>query len=74
MLIASLENKPQEDDKLIPLSAAQTQRLENIKNLFPSYEKEGLGKTHLLEYKIELEPELEFASSETTLFPDISSD
>ena len=38
------------------LSYDQKSNLEIVKSLFPSYEREGLGKTSLMEYEIELEP------------------
>lgn len=36
------------------LSLEDSQKLDNIKSLFPSFEKDGLGKTHLIEHVIDV--------------------
>ncbi|XP_036319800.1 uncharacterized protein LOC118734186 [Rhagoletis pomonella] len=50
----SKENCVGED--AIPLSVQQERQLNLVINRFPNFEKEGLGKTHLMEHVIELEP------------------
>jgi len=38
------------------LTEKERENLEKVKIRFPAYEEEGLGKTHLMEHKIELKP------------------
>jgi len=40
------------------LDPEQTIMLQNVKKLFPSYEKEGLGKTSLIEHEILIDPKV----------------
>lgn len=46
------ENKNSSDD--YPLSDIEIQQLFTIKNLFPSFEKQGLGRTNLIQHKIDV--------------------
>jgi hypothetical protein len=57
-LISSLELEDSKEEEAdtndYPLDSRQKQQLEAVKSLFPSFAKQGLGKTSLLEHKIEV--------------------
>ncbi|XP_023159122.1 uncharacterized protein LOC101459516 [Ceratitis capitata] len=55
-IISEISLEPTLDENSIILSIEQQRKLDLVKNKFPSFEKEGLGKTSLMEYAIELEP------------------
>ena len=43
-----------EENLKYPLDSVQTQQLEVVKNMFPSFEKQGLGRTSMLQHTIDV--------------------
>ncbi|XP_036341121.1 uncharacterized protein LOC118750510 [Rhagoletis pomonella] len=55
-IISQIDSGDFIDENQLRLSCDQQQQLNLIKSRFPNCEKEGLGKTSLIEHEIELEP------------------
>lgn len=47
-------NKPNTSSYEYPLSESERQQLSTIKELFPNFEKQGLGRTSLIQHKIDI--------------------
>lgn len=47
-------NKPNTSSYEYPLSESELQQLSTIKELFPNFEKQGLGRTSLIQHKIDI--------------------
>jgi len=55
-IISQVDITAKQDLNLISLTPDQETKLTEVKRLFPSFEEKGLGRTSLLEHKIEIEP------------------
>lgn len=53
-IISALKSIGEIDDKRHSLSITQRQELEEVLNMFPSSDKLGLGRTHVLEHEIDV--------------------
>ncbi|XP_017469029.1 PREDICTED: uncharacterized protein LOC108361006 [Rhagoletis zephyria] len=55
-IVSEVSLDPKRYENTLPLNGEQQNKLEMIRNRFPNFEKECLGKTSLSEYVIELQP------------------